>query len=195
MYMLSSNGIHNKKPLKKALHVFIEEWMEWDDNCIKHNPANEVVKLQLEDYEDGSVDLKSFDSLVMHGGSVPRIYKWVLKKRFLPVIRMFGEKKIYIGVSAGSMILAEKTTFIKDGDEFRRNILQSGLLGLSKLRIDVHYDRMRENKTYMKGLQEAMDELKGEKIYLLENGAFIVDDKSFHGNIWIAQNGSIRRMK
>lgn len=187
--------MHNKKPFKKSLHVFIEEWMEWDDACIANNPSNEVVRFQLEEYEEGKFDFTSFDSLIMHGGSVPRIYKWVVKKKFLPIIKMFGEKKKYIGVSAGTMILAEKTTFIKDGDEFRRNILNSNLLGISKLRIDVHYDRMRTNKTYMRGLYEAMEELKGEKIYLLENGSAIIDDKIIHGNVWVARNGKIKKIQ
>lgn len=191
MIFLTSNGLHNKKPLIKTLHVFIEEWMEWDENCVKHNPSKDIVKLQLEDYEEGKFDIKSFDSLVMHGGSVPRIHKLVLKKNFLPIIKYFINKKKYIGVSAGSMILAEQSTFIKDGDEFRRNILYKKLLGISKLRVDVHYDVMRDNKTYMRGLKEASEELGDEKIYLLENGAFIVDDKIFHGNVWIAKNGEI----
>lgn len=187
MFYLTSSGLHCKTG--SCIHIVYKMDRYVREAIDKVESKAKIIHYLPKSQVEGT-DFSRYDTMVLHGGDVSDIYALLVKQGLIDVIKFFCKHKIFIGVSAGALILSQRSTFIRDDQEFYHNELDTELIGVSKLRFDVHYDMLRQNKTYMESLAEASLDVK-QPIFLLENGAYIKDDKEMHGNIFKIVKGEI----
>lgn len=155
-----------------------EKWESWKDggswNLI--NTLNiKVDKVLLEDYGNNSVLEKLIDKDMVWfaGGMVGYLLYWMKRCELDKNIEKILKKSIYVGSSAGSMVLCKNSTEIATwgfvDNELGANEIRP--LGLVDFDIYPHY----EESLYDKIKQN----YKGNKLYLLKNGEEIIveDDK------------------
>lgn len=129
--LLTSSGITNKsiekallellgKPFKKSHLIFIptaanvEEdisgWLENDINNFRKLRffSFEIIDISKEQKSKWLPSFKKTDVLVFGGGNVYYLLKWIKKTGLDKFLNKFIKTRVYVGISAGSMITARE---------------------------------------------------------------------------------------
>lgn len=189
MFIVSSSGLDFTSD--KIIHLVLDEITEYNfnlSNKIKGKKRN-VLLTYNKRTKINKKRFKSYDTLVVHGGNIIRIWDALQHLEMTDIIKFFCDNRTYIGISAGGLILSDKSIILKDNIDYHKSILNRKFLGISKFYCDVHYDNMRNNFVYMQSLQRVSSKLD-KPLFLLEDGSYIINDLSFIGNIW-STNGII----
>lgn len=149
------------------------KWKEGGTWKLINTLGAEIDTILLEDYLNLNLPerLKEKDIIWMGGGMPGYLMYWVRRTKLDKYLaEVLDDKKIYVGSSAGSMIVS-KTLDIVEWESLDAEIGASSIPGLGWVDFDIfpHY----EDSLY----DEIKRMYKGEKIYLLKNGeAIIVED-------------------
>ena len=201
VYYLTSSGNCENDILKSfdsnksVCHILLDNRNQYiDENINDFKIFNKSIILNFNKPIDNYINqLNSSDILIVHGGDVLKIFDNIKKFKLDEYFKKM-KNKIYVGISAGSMIMCKNSLFIKDDSEFKENILDMKLLGICNIsRLDCHYDLMKLNPIYVKNLNLILDRIKDEN-YLLTNGSYIKiinNQKYFSGEIYFIKDGGI----
>lgn len=148
-------------------------WESWKDGGswnLVNNIMARVELILLEDYGNGGISEKLMDKNIVWfaGGMVGYLLYWMKRCALDKNLPKILEKTIYVGSSAGSMVLCKNSTDIATW-EFVDNELGADEikpLGLVDFDIYPHYEESL--------LPQIKENYKGKKLYLLKNGEEIM---------------------
>ena len=138
--LLTSNGLCNKtivnaladllgKPFEKSSIAFIptaanvekgdKHWLVNDlDNCRKAGfETIDIVDISALSKNQWQPRFESVDVLLFGGGNTRHLSYWIRKSRLIELLPKYLETKVYIGISAGSIVLG-KNMFLSNEEKF-----------------------------------------------------------------------------
>lgn len=128
-----------------------------------------VKAVQLEDYKNSSVikELEDQDVIWMHGGMSGYLLYWIRRCEIDKHLPRLLEKSLYVGSSAGAMILAKD----QDMSEWYIGESEPGAALIPGLNlVDFNFYPHYEDHLY----DEIKKRYKGNKMYLVKNGEVII---------------------
>ncbi len=150
-----------------------QKWESWKDGGswrLVNSLDIKLNKILLEDYGNESVISELIDSDIVWfaGGMVGYLLYWMKRCSIDKNISKLLKKVIYVGSSAGSMVLCKTATHIASWEFVDNEIGARELSSLGVVDFDIfpHYDESL--------LSKIKANYKGKKLYLLKNGEEII---------------------
>ena len=138
-----------------------------------------AVSADIVDLNGDNVDMiLSYDVIYMLGGNLTHLIELIKSTNFKELLLKFLEKGVYIGESAGSMILADDVKYaydLKKGTKPKYDVVLDSYagLGLIDLYIFPHYQKTSDE---MRTKTDNYEKATGIKITRLNDGEIIVID-------------------
>jgi dipeptidase E len=150
-----------------------EKWESWKDGGTWNLVQTLNIKLDkvlLEDYGNDSVLEKIInkDIVWFAGGMVGYLLYWMKRCSLDKHLEKILQKTIYVGSSAGSMVLCKNTTDIATWGFVDNELGASEIKPLGIVDFDI-YPHFEENL-----FDQIKQNYKGNKLYLLKNGEEII---------------------
>lgn len=158
-------------PISKCRAKNINQWMKNEAEHWKKFGIKEVKYFDTECNYD-LTKLDDADCIFFHGGDINTIIK---NNNFHYELNQAIENcKVYVGFSAGAVIMSQNSFLPKDGGEVKENMIGKDILGVGifDFGIDVHLDQQLENDIYVENLLKCAKEYRDD-FYLLTDGSYL----------------------
>jgi dipeptidase E len=194
--LLTSTGLSSENVVKK-LQSFLTDLANQDIAIIttaakgkEQNKYSQLAKKQLEDMgflkidfidleSESSRNLSSYKIIYVCGGNTFKLLKFAREANFKDSIEnLLKRDGIYIGVSAGSIIVGPSIDIANEVDPDPNDIGLSDLVGLNLTDVIIlpHYSPEMENETlnFEKKYGVTVDRINNSQAILIDNGQKIV---------------------
>jgi len=198
MYLATSSGVDFES--EKIVHLIFDEINDSDRLLIDRIKGTELNDIFVYNEKKKTFDkkiLSNYDTIVVHGGDVLRIWNCLKSLKVISLLKKycFDNNILYIGVSAGSLILTKTSTIIKDDTDYLTNIFNKKFLGVIDINFDVHFNILKQNDTYMKNLYHKLKYFE-KPFYLLSDESFFSENlKICKGEIYTFYKDQIKLFK
>jgi dipeptidase E len=161
----------------------IDKDISWtsEDKIVLQNSGFKVTELNISDYnkETLKTELEKFDIIFVEGGNTFYLLQEALKSGFDQILPdLLDSGKIYIGASAGSVLLAPSLDPIKrfDDPSFAPELTSFTGLGLINFIPFVHFGASQYRETYLQSLEDFYDKDVVGIIYSDNQCIYVKDD-------------------
>jgi dipeptidase E len=162
-----------------------KEWLEEDLNNLKRLGSVDIVDISVLNKKEWLPRLEKSNVIFMGGGDTSYLMKWILKSGLANELPRLLKKRIYVGISAGSMIVSKEIQ--ADSEKLYGDEITNPPKGLDYINF---YTRPHLNSRYFpkirdKNLRELSKKLNGD-LYALDDDSAVLYD---NGKISVISEG------
>jgi peptidase E len=186
LYFLTSSGgcanhIASMFRIKKHSHIFLADNKEnlaerkYEFETAFSLPATICSFNNQNNITQSYIDILHSDVVVVHGGDLRMLLRNLKKYNLLKYIK---KVPIYVGISAGAMVVTKFVNVIRDNIEFFKTTQNSEYLGwIDHLKIDCHFNILQNNQIYMENLKKILKNQNHESFLFLTDGSYVMIHK------------------